>query len=317
MKRFSAILILITMLLIANGCKNGSNVSEVDSKIKVYTEDDVRNRTLKEAIRLYNNGSYKTVNFTLNKAQGERLRDEDIVIVDELRTLIDNKTEAAVKNLEALAAEGKLFAYDFEYNLIHVNYETSSVRSMIEQSKKTYLTRLHQENNGHLTQYFEIIKDLKNATKQKTSGDAVEYFTDTAPFKLRVVVNGFESPKLLLDLSPSQLEKEIETITISSTSVGLFFNKSSSQIYNYNISSNKIITFNLLDKESKLNLINLKQLLDDGNITIDTKWFYEPETKKVSPKAIANMIDVLNIYKRMIEEYQLRADKIYVPKYVK
>lgn len=317
MKRFSAILILITMLLIANGCKSGNNISEVDSKIKTYTEDDVRNRTLKEAIKSYNQGSYKSINNILNKAEGERLRDEDIEIAKELRTEIEKKLQVAITALEALADEGKLFAYDFEYNSINNSFETSSVRSRIEQSKKIYLERLRKENNNHLTRYFEMVQSLKNITKQKTSGTAVEYYTDTTPIKLRVIINGFESPKIFLDHVPSQLENELETITISSSTVGLFFNKSSPQVYNYNISTNKTISFNLLDNEEKLNMTNFMQMLEDGAITIDTKWFYEPETKRVSAKSMKNMSDVLNIYKAMYEEYQHRSKDIYVPRHVK
>lgn len=305
------------MLLITNGCKGGSNVSEVDSKIKTYSEDDVRNRTLKEAIKFYNQGSYKAANNTLNKAEGERLRDEDMEIVKELRTEIEKKLQVAITALEALAGEGKLFAYDFEYNTINNNFETSSIRSRIEQSKKIYLERLNKENRNYLTRYFVIVQSLKNITKQKTSGTAVEYYTDTTPIRLRIIINGFESPKIFFDLIPSQLESELETITISSSTVGLFFNKSSPQVYNYNISTNKIISFNLHDNEAKLNMTNFIQMLEDGAITIDTKWFYEPETNRVSAKSIKNMSDVLNIYKAMYEEYQHRSKDIYVPRHVK
>jgi hypothetical protein len=282
-----------------------------------YQQSDVRNRNLKTAIEDFNNEFYKAALTSIEEAKGDKLRDEDITLMRELEKDIENKTLQALKSLDSLAVKDQLHLFDFKFNTVNKNYDISAFRPQVEKSKATYLQRVKSENDSHLKNYFSQIESLKEITDQRSEGSAIIYYSKSAPLKLAVKIDGYKAPQIYLYFYPSQLEPELETIKFTSSDISIFYDKSSLIVSDYNISVSRSISYNLLDEESKINLEVLKKMLANGKITIDLKWFYEPERIQLSESGINQMKSVMTSYENMLIEYQANIDNIYVPKHVK
>ena len=315
MKSFKVLLLVFLASLLVISCTKGKADSRENAP--KYTQSDVRNRNLKTAIEDYNNGFYKAADTSIGQAQRQSLRDEDIVILKDLDRMIENKTLSALKSLDSLAVKEKLHLYDFQYNTITNNYDIGSFRHQVEDSKARYLERVKSENDSYLKNYYSLIDQLKEFTNVKTEGPAMLYHSQTSPLKLFIKVDGYNSPGLFLAFYPSQLETELETVKFSSSDISIFFDKGSMIISDYNLSTIKTITFNLLNDESKLNITNFKQMLEDANIAIDLKWFYEPEKVTISKNDIKQLQQVMTTFEKIEAEYKANIDNIYVPKHVK
>ncbi len=312
------IYIILAFLIISLTCISCDGKDTENIKVTPkYQQSDVRNRNLKTAIEDFNNHFYKAALTSIDQARGDRLRDEDIVILKDLESDIEKETLKAIKSLDSLAINEELHLYDFNFNTVNKNYDISSFRPEIENSKAKYLQRVKSENDAHLKNYFTQINLLKEITDQESEGSTRVYYSKTSHLKLVVKIDGYKQPKLFLNFYPSQLEPELETIKFTSSDTSIFYDKNSLVVGDYNISVNRIITYNLLDKDSKMNLSIFKDMLDNGKITIDLKWFYEPERIQISSKNINGLKDVLASYEKLLKEYQANIDNIYVPKHVK
>jgi len=237
--------------------------------------------------------------------------------MNDLDKKIDQKTAEAILALESLALEGEPHNYDFDYNTIHTNYDISSYRQKIDEFSKKYLARVKKENDAFLANYLAYIEELKSITTPTIENNKQVFASKTSPLKLKIVIDNYDTPQLYLEFKPSQKEPVLETLRFSNKNTNVFFDKQDNLINNYNVSSSKIITFNLLDPNSRINLTNFKQLIEDNAISIDLKWFYEPEKVNVSKKSINSIKDVLSLFEKLFEEYKANQDNIYVPKYVK
>ncbi len=311
--QLTLILVIFSIFCMACGEKKSDNKP---AQVK-YQQSDVRNRNLKTAIEDFNNEFYKAALTSIEEAKGDKLRDEDITLMRELEKDIENKTLQALKSLDSLAVKDQLHLFDFKFNTVNKNYDISAFRPQVEKSKATYLQRVKSENDSHLKSYFSQIQSLKEITDQRSEGSAIIYYSKSSPLKLAVKIDGYKAPQIYLYFYPSQLEPELETIKFTSSDISIFYDKSSLIVSDYNISVSRSISYNLLDEESKINLEVLKKMLANGKITIDLKWFYEPERIQLSESGINQMKSVMTSYENMLIEYQANIDNIYVPKHVK
>lgn len=315
MRRIMALVVVIVLAMMSINCTKQGDATQ-DNTLK-YSENDVRNRNLKDAIENFNNGYYKAAATSIVNARSQRVRDEDIVIMNDLNMIIIQKTAEAITSLESDALEGDLRTYDSKYNSIHNNYDVSEYRQDIDELSRKYLARVKQENEKHLETYFKYIEELKSKTTLTLENSGKTYTSKTSPIKVKVVINHFTIPQLYFEFTPSQKEPELETLKFSSSAKNIFFEKNNLVINDYNLSVSKIISFNLLDPNSSITLANLKELLAGKNLKVNLKWFYEPEQINVSSKTQSTLKDVISSFDKILEEYQANQEKIYVPKNVK
>ncbi len=315
MNRITMLILIVVFMALNVACnKKEIEVKEVNPQ---YSQSDVRNRNLKDAIENFNQGYFRAANSSLYEASSQRLRDEDLIVLNDLKEKIEEKTDTALKTLDSLAVKGKLYSYDFEYNTIHKNFEISTYRQRVEESKKKYLARVKTENDNYLKSFYSYIDELNDITSLTLNNQKKDYISKTSRLKLRVVIDGYEVPQIFLDFHPSQKEPVLETLKFKSTNAEVFFDKKSMLIGDYNLATSKIISFNLLDSNSEINIKNFEQMLNDGTITVSLKWFYEPESFNISGKAIKELQEVFNIFQKINQEYKNNEDKIYTPKHVK
>lgn len=306
-------MLIMTILFLACSKTDKST----DQASKKYVPSDVRNRHLKTAIEDLNNDFYKAALTSIQEARGQNLRDEDIDILHDLEKIIEDKTKSAIKSLDSLATKEKLHLYDFKYNTVSKNYDISSFRAELEKTNKKYLERVKTENDAHLKNYYTLIQELKKTTEVKNLSNATGYYSQTSHLRLAVIIEGYQAPQLMLDFYPSQKEPELETLEFVASNSQVFFAKSSMLISDYNLSPSKVITFDLLKNDEKINLANFQEMLQAGKLTIKLKWFYEPETLTIPANTIKELLDVLKQYNNIAGEYRANIDKIYVPKHVK
>jgi hypothetical protein len=315
MQRIIALLLIIVLSIMCINCSKQETATQ-DNTPK-YAINDVRNRNLKDAIEYFNKGYYKASATSIVNARNQRLRDEDIEIMHDLNMKIDQKTADAILALETLALDGEPHNYDFEYNTIHSNYDVSDYRQKIDGFSKKYLARIKKENDTYLETYFKYIDELKSKTNLTLENYSKIYVSKTSPMKVKIVIDRYKTPQLYFEFKPSQKEPELETLKFSSSTLNIFFDKNELVINDYNLSASKIISFNLLDPNSKVTLTNLKQLFEGNRVQIDLKWFYEPERINISSKTINTMQDILSSFDKILAEYKANEKNIYVPKYVK
>ncbi len=316
MKLFTKMVLTIGfVILICLACGKNEKVSDESST--EYIASDVRNRNLKTAIEDYNNSFFKASLTSIDAARGDKLRDEDLVVLKELEEKIAKKTQEALKELDSLAVKEELHLFDFKFNNINKNYDISSFRPQVESLKAKYLKRVKSENDAHLQNYFIQIKLLKDITDQSSEGSTRVYYSKTNSLRLVAKIDGYKQPELFLNFYPSQLEPELETAKFTSSDLEIAFDKSSLLISDYNLSESKIITFNLLDNQSQINLDIFRKILINGNLSIRLKWFYEPEIVNVTSQTLKALNQVLTIYDDIMKEYKANIDNIYVPKHVK
>ncbi|MBI9030501.1 hypothetical protein JEZ13_00660 [bacterium] len=316
MQKISPILIIVLIIsIISIACTQEDSKSQ--AKVNEFTQDQVRNRNLKTAIEDYNKGLYKGALSSIDHARSQRLRDEDIDIMNTLSKRITEKTRDTIDSLRTLANSGELHLYDFKYNQVTSNHEISSFRDQLMELNNNYLQRVQTVNDSYLIDYYSAIETLQNNSEPKIENRTRLFISKTSTLRLRALITGYEQPKLYLDFHPSQKEPELETIKFSSKNNSVSFKKNNLIISGYNVSASKIITFNLLNQDSEINLTNLKNMLNDGGITIYLKWFYDPETVYLPTKTVKSLKEFLTAFEKLNEEYLLHKDKIYVPKYVK
>ncbi len=315
MRKTAALVLVIVFLISLIACTKEN--TQQTKTTQEFDQGDVRNRNLKEAIENYNNGFFKAADSSVNKARSQQLRDEDITILNELDMKIDDKTKMAVFSLDSLSVKGNLHDYDFAYNSIHSNYEISTFRQHIEESKIKYMKRVKKENDTYLDKYYTYLKELESKTNLSIESSKKVYLSKTNPLKLKIIIDGYEQPQAFIEFYPSQKEPELETVKFTSPSYEFFLKKGNLKISEYNLSTTKIIPFDLSDAEAELNMSNLKEMLDEGQIKIALKWFYEPERITVSSKDITSLKSLLETYQHLYEEYKANSEHIYVPKYVK
>lgn len=315
MRKTTALLLLVVILICLAACANKDN-QDLENTTK-YNQSDVRNRNLKEAIENYNNGFFKATISSISRARVQRLRDEDIELMTNLELEIGAKTELAVDRLDSLSTQANLSDYDSFYNTIHSNYEISSFRQRIDKSKESYLTKVKKENDAHLEKYYAYIQEINNKTILSLENCHQIYRSKTSPLKLVVTIDGYQEPKAVLEFHPSQKEPELETIKFSTSNTNIVYEKGNQVISEYNLSVSKIITFDLALTEAKMNFTTFKQMLDDGKIKINLKWFYEPEQVNVSTTNINRLKELLDTYQKLHDEYKANEGNIYVPRYVR
>ena len=282
-----------------------------------YAVKDVRNQNLKDAIEYFNKGYYKASATSIANAMNQRLKDEDVEIMNDLNKQLDQKTADALLALESLAINGEPHNFDFEYNTIHTNYDVSDYRQKIDELSSKYLARIKKENDSYLETYFKYIEELKNKTTPSAVSNTRIFVSKTSPIQVKIVIDHYQVPQLYFQFIPSQKEPILETLKFSSSTTNIFFDKNDLVTNDYNLSSSKIISFNLSDPDSRITLTKLKHLFEGNKVQIDLKWFYEPERINISSKTINNMQDILSSFEKLLEEYKANEDNIYVPKYVK
>jgi len=315
MKKIMSLLLVLFLTTIFIGCtKDGSQTQD---NAPEFSENQVRSRTLKTAIEDYNKGLYKASKNSIVKARSQRIKQEDIEIMNALEKRIEQKTNEAIKNLESLAVNGEFHTYDFEYHSITDNYELSSFRQVLNELNKKYLARVKQKNDSYLTTYYSYIDELQTITAPRLVNNNKEFISKTRPLKLKIIISGYESPQIFLEFHPSQKEPVLETLQFTSKNITIPFDKQSMTINDYNFTNSKIITFNLLDNDSPINLTNFKQMIKNEKITINLKWFYEPERVSIHKKTISNLKNVLDLFEKLNNQYQANLENIYIPKYVK
>lgn len=315
MKKTTALLFVIIFSLICINCSKDEK--SIQDKEPVYSERDVRNRNLKDAIKNFNEGYYKAAGSSVVNARGNRLRDEDIEIMNDLEKRVNQKTTEAIIYLELLTTEGDPREYDVTYRTIQSNYDVSSYRQKIDELNNQFLARIQKENDAYSEKYNHCIEEIKNITSPTIENGKKVFVTKTSPLSLKIVIDKFETPQFYLLFRPSQKEPELETLKISNKNTSIFFDKKDMLINEYNLSASKIITFNLLDSNSSINISKLNQLLDEDNIAINLKWFYEPERVNVRSNTIIKLKNVLTSAEKLIKEYTAIKEKIFIPQYVK
>lgn len=315
MQRFTALVLILILSIMCINCSKEESSTQ-DNKPE-FSDSDVRNRDLKEAIENYNNGYYKASGTSIVSARGRRLRKEDIEVMDNIVKRINERTAEAIINLESLITNQNPNKYDFEYRAIHSNYDVSSYRQKINELNAKYLARIKKENDTYLENYYSYIEELKEKTNLTAEYNSKVFSSKTSPLSLKITIDDFETPQLYLQFKPSQKEPELETFEFSNGNTTISFDKTDYVINEYNLSASKIITFDLINPDSKINLTNFKELLAEDKIRIDLKWFYEPERITVSNRTISKLKNVLNSAEKLIEEYNIIKDSIYVPKNVK
>lgn len=317
MRKVTALVLVGFFLLSLISCAKSN--SNQDNTANEYEESDVRNRNLKEAVGYYNDGFLKAADSSISRARAQSLRDEDIVIMDEIDLKIDQKTKLAVLALDSLAMNKNHHDYDSAYNTLHSNYEISSFRQKIEETKEKYLAFVKSDNDVHLGNYYKILQEIEAKTSLSLENSAKAYLSKTSPLKLKIIKDGYKSPEIYLEFNTFQKEKEpeLETIKFISPSTTIIFEKQAYIINEYNNTIGHTLSFDLANKEEKMNLATFKQMLDDGKITIALKWFYEPETITVSASNISKLKEILQTYQELLNEYNAQLEHIYIPKYVR
>lgn len=315
MQRIIALLLILILSFMCINCSK-EEVASQDTTPE-FSNRNVRNRDLKEAIDNYNSGYYKASGVSIVSARGRSLRDEDAEVMKKITKRINERTAEAIINLESLVTNENPNKYDFEYRAIQSTYDVSSYRQKIDELNTKYLARIKKENDTYLENYYSCIEKLNKKTNLTAEYNSKVFSTKTSPLSLKIVIDNFETPQLYLLFKPSQKEPELETVKFSNNSTTIAFDKTDYVVNEYNLSASKIITFDLIHPDSKINLTNFKQLLDKDKIRIDLKWFYEPERVTVSNKTINTLKDVLNSTEKLLEEYNAIKDKIYIPKNVK
>lgn len=315
MQKKIVLLLLVSLFIVLVSCsKENANQTEAATQ---YSQTDAKNRNLKDAIEYYNKGLYRASGSSLEKARSQSLKDEDITVMNDLDKMIEEITEEAIINLDLLSETGGLHEFDFAFNSVQSNYETSSFRQKLEESKKKYLSRVKNENDIHLGKYHTLLQKLEKETTLTMENNSKVFISKTSPLRVKMICDGYEMPKAFLEFRPSQKETELETIRFKSNNNDITFAKNTLTISEYNLSTSKVISFDLLLPEAKLNLNNFRQMLKDGSINISLKWFYEPEYITVSGSNIDKMKAALDIYQNLSDEYKLVKENIYSPKHIK
>ncbi len=313
MKITKVVFLLLACTIVVLGCNNSKEEANQDSastRFK-YSVEDAKSRLLKRAIEAYQAEDYKTASDNIDEAKKGRLKDNDEAIIDSLQEKIEEHLNNHLTNLDSLAVKGKLYAYNFEYQQLLKKYRISERNPRLKQSKETYLARVKKSNDKHLSEYFELINDSKNNFNYSEREGVGELSSIDAPIKVITRLNGYKGPELIVQLVPSQLESTLETIEVGSSSHKFFFNKHSQRVQNYNVTIDKVVEFKYSD--SDFDIPKFVQMLDDDDLFLSIKWFYEPETKSISAKAIKSMKAVIDLHGQLISKFNERKQHLYIP----